>query len=95
MLLHTTTIGEGQPKVALVHGFTQTSNSMLPLANIISSRYTVNLVDAPNHGGSSTFHSIATTEQMHSAQQQAMGSTLATAWVRVCVCMRPCSTRSR
>jgi 2-succinyl-6-hydroxy-2,4-cyclohexadiene-1-carboxylate synthase len=53
MLLHTTTIGEGQPKVALVHGFTQTSNSMLPLADMISSRYTVNLVDAPNHGGSS------------------------------------------
>ena len=26
---------------------------MLPLANIISSRYTVKLVDAPNHGGSS------------------------------------------
>jgi 2-succinyl-6-hydroxy-2,4-cyclohexadiene-1-carboxylate synthase len=52
-LLHTTTIGEGQPQVALVHGFTQTSNSMLPLANIISSRYTVKLVDAPNHGGSS------------------------------------------
>ena len=52
-LLHTTTIGEGQPQVALVHGFTQTSNSMLPLANKISSRYTVKLVDAPNHGGSS------------------------------------------
>ena len=52
-LLHTTTIGEGQPQVALVHGFTQTSNSMLPLANKISSRYTVKLVDAPNHGASS------------------------------------------
>ena len=51
-LLHTTTIGEGQPQVALVHGFTQTSNSMLPLATKTSSRYTVNLVDAPNHGGS-------------------------------------------
>jgi 2-succinyl-6-hydroxy-2,4-cyclohexadiene-1-carboxylate synthase len=51
-LLHTTTFGEGQPQVALVHGFTQTSNSMLPLATTISSRYTVNLVDAPNHGGS-------------------------------------------
>jgi 2-succinyl-6-hydroxy-2,4-cyclohexadiene-1-carboxylate synthase len=52
-LLHTTTIGEGQPQVALVHGFTQTSNSMLPLASKITSRYTVKLVDAPNHGGSS------------------------------------------
>ena len=51
-LLHTTTIGEGQPQVALIHGFTQTSNSMLPLATKTSSRYTVNLVDAPNHGGS-------------------------------------------
>jgi 2-succinyl-6-hydroxy-2,4-cyclohexadiene-1-carboxylate synthase len=51
-LLHTTTIGEGQPQVALVHGFTQTSNSMLSLANKISSQYTVKLVDAPNHGGS-------------------------------------------
>lgn len=52
-LLHTTTIGEGMPQVALVHGFTQTSNSMRPLANEFSSRYTVKLVDAPNHGGSS------------------------------------------
>ena len=51
-LLHASTIGDGLPYVALVHGFTQTSNSMLPLANTISNRSTVKLVDAPNHGGS-------------------------------------------
>ena len=53
-LLHASTIGDGLPYVALVHGFTQTSNSMLPLANTISNRSTVKLVDAPNHGGSAT-----------------------------------------
>jgi len=53
-LLHTSTIGDGLPQVALVHGFTQTSNSMQPLADTISNRSTVKLVDAPNHGGSAS-----------------------------------------
>ena len=53
--LHSLTIGQGSHHVALVHGFTQTGNSMLPLGSSLEDRFIVHVIDAPNHGESSNF----------------------------------------
>jgi 2-succinyl-6-hydroxy-2,4-cyclohexadiene-1-carboxylate synthase len=50
--LHTETVGSGSPLV-LIHGFTQTGRSWRPIAESLSSRYRVSMIDAPGHGGSS------------------------------------------
>lgn len=50
--LHTEVIGAG-PRVVLVHGFTQTGRSWLPIARELADRHEVVMVDAPGHGGSS------------------------------------------
>ena len=49
--LHAERFGRG-PSVVLVHGFTQTGRSWIPVALGLSERHEVVLVDAPGHGGS-------------------------------------------
>jgi 2-succinyl-6-hydroxy-2,4-cyclohexadiene-1-carboxylate synthase len=44
-------VGKGPP-VVLVHGFTQTRHTWLPVATLMSALSTFTLVDAPGHGGS-------------------------------------------
>ena len=44
-------VGKG-PAVVLVHGFTQTRQAWLPVANLLSGLNRFTLVDAPGHGGS-------------------------------------------
>jgi 2-succinyl-6-hydroxy-2,4-cyclohexadiene-1-carboxylate synthase len=44
-------VGKGPP-VVLVHGFTQTRQAWLPVANLLSGLNRFTLVDAPGHGGS-------------------------------------------
>jgi 2-succinyl-6-hydroxy-2,4-cyclohexadiene-1-carboxylate synthase len=44
-------VGKGPP-VVLVHGFTQTRQSWLPVANLLSGLNRFTLVDAPGHGSS-------------------------------------------
>lgn len=51
--LHAETLGRsGEPRLALVHGFTQTGRSWGPLAEDLASDHEVVTVDAPGHGGS-------------------------------------------
>jgi len=50
--LHTERLGAGR-RLVLVHGFTQTGRSWLPLARPLSLDHEVVMVDAPGHGGSS------------------------------------------
>jgi 2-succinyl-6-hydroxy-2,4-cyclohexadiene-1-carboxylate synthase len=45
-------VGNGPKHLALVHGFTQTGNSMLPFAQQPDDQWTTHVVDAPNHGDS-------------------------------------------
>jgi 2-succinyl-6-hydroxy-2,4-cyclohexadiene-1-carboxylate synthase len=45
--------GAGEPRLVLVHGFTQTGRSWDGVATELSAEHEVVLVDAPGHGGSS------------------------------------------
>lgn len=49
--LATWSLGGGE-RLVLVHGFTQTGRSWLPIARQLADRYHVSAVDAPGHGGS-------------------------------------------
>ncbi|MBI2709482.1 MAG: alpha/beta fold hydrolase [Actinobacteria bacterium] len=49
----TTTTGAG-PRVALLHGFTQTAASWTPIAERLSADHEVVALDAPGHGGSAS-----------------------------------------
>jgi 2-succinyl-6-hydroxy-2,4-cyclohexadiene-1-carboxylate synthase len=51
-VLSTERAGQGPP-VVLVHGFTQTGRSWLPVAERLSTLHAFTLVDLPGHGGSS------------------------------------------
>ncbi len=51
--IHVEGVGAGQPRLVLVHGFTQTARSWRALADDLAADHEVALVDAPGHGGSS------------------------------------------
>jgi 2-succinyl-6-hydroxy-2,4-cyclohexadiene-1-carboxylate synthase len=51
-VLSTERAGQGPP-VVLVHGFTQTGRSWLPISGRLSALHAFTLVDLPGHGGSS------------------------------------------
>lgn len=51
MALHRLVDGTG-PRIVLVHGFTQTSASWSPVAEVLATGHQVVRVDAPGHGGS-------------------------------------------
>jgi 2-succinyl-6-hydroxy-2,4-cyclohexadiene-1-carboxylate synthase len=51
--LHGDRMGNGSPRLVLVHGFTQTGRSWRPIAARLAERHEIVMVDAPGHGGSS------------------------------------------
>lgn len=54
-LLGATWAGRG-PRVALLHGFTQTARSWAPLADVLAGEFEVVAVDLPGHGRSADMH---------------------------------------
>lgn len=48
--LATSSLGNGEPKIALLHGFTQTHESWKPLADRLARNHLVSLIDLPGHG---------------------------------------------
>ena len=73
MLLTATHLGTG-PRIALVHGFTQTAESWHEIAADLSRDHEVVSIDAPGHGGSSEVRTAFTA----AAQQLAMAGGQAT-----------------
>ena len=51
-MLHADAVGEGDP-VVLLHGFTQTGGSWVPIAASLAERHRVVTIDVPGHGRSS------------------------------------------
>jgi 2-succinyl-6-hydroxy-2,4-cyclohexadiene-1-carboxylate synthase len=51
--IHVEVVGAGEPRLVLVHGFTQTGRSWRAVADDLATDHEVALVDAPGHGGSS------------------------------------------
>ena len=52
--IHVERLGAGTPRLAMIHGFTQTGRSWRGLASDLAADHEVVLVDAPGHGGSAT-----------------------------------------
>jgi 2-succinyl-6-hydroxy-2,4-cyclohexadiene-1-carboxylate synthase len=54
--LHAERLGQGEVRVILVHGFTQTGRSWSRIAGPLAKDHEVVVVDAPGHGASSEVH---------------------------------------
>ncbi|HKA02812.1 MAG TPA: alpha/beta fold hydrolase [Acidimicrobiales bacterium] len=51
--IHTERVGTGEPRLVLIHGFTQTGRSWTRVAADLAADHEVVVTDAPGHGGSS------------------------------------------